>query len=212
MQKKKILTLIISVILISGLTFAGGLFMSIELLWLKITVLALINLCNGAVALFAMKVTDMKPDLDLKNIRQYVIGIAIALVLSLMIAVIPALLGQSLVGEHKELSWFNIIYNFLNFFLIIGPVEELVFREYIQETLVSFFDKRKYIGVIAASMIFGLWHWINGSFFQVLFTFGIGLVFGTCKYLIKDCKYPGLALGHGLYDFLNVIVRIFIVK
>ena len=52
---------------------------------------------------------------------------------------------------------------------------------------------------------------INGSIMQVLFTFGIGLVFGTCRYLIKDCKYPGLALGHGLYDFLNEIVRIFVV-
>lgn len=59
--------------------------------------------------------------------------------------------------------------------------------------------------------MFGWWHLINGSLLQVAFTFGIGLVFGMCKYYIKNCKYLGLALGHGLYDFLNVVVRMFVV-
>ena len=211
MKKKKITVLIISIVIISGITFFGGLCMSIEQLWIKIVLLALSNLCNGAVAIIALRVTDMKPELDIKNIKQYGIGIIIALLLSLTIAFIPALCGFSLVGSHKDFSWFSIIYNFLNYFLIIGPVEELIFRVYIQDTLVSFFDKGKYIGVVIAALIFGLWHWINGSIVQVLFASGIGLVFGTCKYLIKDCKYPGLSLGHGLYDFLNEIVRIFVI-
>lgn len=211
MKKKKIIVLLISILLISGITFLGGLCMSVEQLWLKIVLLALANLCNGAVAVIAMRITDMKPDLDIKNARQYGIGIIIGLLLSLTIAFIPALCGFSLIGSHKDFSWFSLIYNFLNYFLIIGPVEELIFREYIQETLVSFFDKGKYIGVVTTALIFGSWHWINGSFVQVLFTSGIGLVFGTCKYLIKDCKCPGLAVGHGLYDFLNEIVRIVIV-
>lgn len=211
MKKKKTAVLIISIVLITGITFAGGLFMSVEQIWLRIAILALSNLLNGAVAVIAMKVTEMKPDFDLKNIKQYGIGIIIAILLSLTIAVIPALCGFSLVGPHKDFAWFSIIYNFLNYFLIIGPVEELIFRVYIQDTFVSFFDKGKYIGVVLSAFLFGLWHLINGSLIQVLFTFGIGLVFGTCKYLIKDCKYPGLAVGHGLYDFLNEIVRIFII-
>jgi membrane protease YdiL (CAAX protease family) len=66
------------------------------------------------------------------------------------------------------------------------------------------------MGVIITSFIFGLWHFINGSFIQVLFTFGIGLVFGFSKYLIKNCTYLSVTVGHGLYDFLNVIVRMFI--
>ena len=39
----------------------------------------------------------------------------------------------------------------------------------------------------------------------------IGLVFGFAKYKIKDCGYVGVALAHGLYDFLNTVVRMFIV-
>ena len=65
--------------------------------------------------------------------------------------------------------------------------------------------------IILASMLFGIWHLINGSFFQVLFTFMIGSVFGFAKYFIKQYKYLGLSFTHGLYDFLNVIVRMFVV-
>ena len=67
------------------------------------------------------------------------------------------------------------------------------------------------MGVLTASFLFGLWHVINGNIMQVLFTFGIGLVFGFAKYKIKDCKYPGLAFGHGLYYFINTLVRMFVV-
>jgi len=139
------------------------------------------------------------------------IGFTIALVLSAVIAIIPALCGFSLVGEHTDFSWFNVIYEFLFCMLIIGPVEEFVFRVYLQETFVSFFEKHKWLGVVIAAFLFGLWHIINGNIIQVLFTFGIGLVLGFSKYKIKDCGYVGVAFGHGLYDFLNTLVRMFIV-
>lgn len=212
MGKKKIIVLVISIIAISVITALSGLAKSIEAeLWIKIGLLILGNLCNGAVALTAMKLTDMKIDFDVKNIKQYLIGICIAVILSLTIALIPAICGFSLVGTHEEFSWFKIIYNFLFYIIVIGPVEELIFRVYLQDTFVGFFEKNKWIGVIIAAFIFGVWHMINGSPMQAAFTFGIGAVFGFCKYLIKNCKYLGLALGHGLYDFLNVIVRMFIV-
>ena len=210
-MKKKIIVLIISILLISVITFGCGLFKLINIMWLKILLMTLFDLLNCGVALLAMKLTNMKIDFDIKNKKQYFIGIAIALMLSSIIAFIPAILGFSLVGQHTDFSWFTIIYNLLFYFIIIGPVEELIFRVYIQDTFISFFNKNKWIGVVIASFIFGLWHLINGSLVQVLFTFMIGLVFGLSKYLIKDCKYLGLALGHSLYDFLNVIVRIYIV-
>lgn len=139
-------------------------------------------------------------------------GCAVALSLSLVIAVIPALCGFSLVGSHMEFSWFRLIYNFLYFLLIIGPVEEFVFRVYLQDVFTGFFDKHKWIGVIISAFLFGLWHLINGNIIQVLFTFCIGLVFGFAKYRIKNCGYAGVAFAHGSYDFLNIIVRMFIVR
>lgn len=183
----------------------------IDISALKITVLIILNLLNGFIAWLAMKQTDMIVDVDFKNKRQYLIGAIIALALSVIIAVIPALCGFSLVGKHTNFSWFDLIYNFLFYMLIIGPVEEFVFRVYLQDTFASFFEKHKWLGVVVAAFLFGLWHIINGNIVQVLFAFGIGLVFGFAKYKIKDCGYVSVAFGHGLYDFLNTIVRMFVV-
>lgn len=210
-MKKRVIVFIFACLLIVAFTFLGGACMRIGSLWLKILSLAAINLCNGAVALVAMKITGIKADADFKNLRQFAIGAAIAVCLSLVIAFLPAILGFSLVGSHKPFTWFGLIYNLLNYFLIIGPVEELIFRVYVQETMISFFAKKPIIGVVLAAILFGLFHLINGSLLQVLFTFGIGLVFGLCKYGIKNCKYLGVSFGHGLYDFLNEIVRLFVV-
>lgn len=209
--KRNIMVMICSLICIVGITFSAKLLKHIDISWLRIAAKVGINLLNGAVACIAAKLVGIKIDIDFANKRQYLIGIAIALSLSTMIAVIPALCGVSLVGNHVDFSWFVMIHDFLFFLLIIGPVEELVFRIYLQSAVVSLFRNHKWIGVVIASFLFGLFHLINGSFIQVVFTFGIGLVFGFAKYKIKDCKYLGLSLAHGLYDFLNTLVTFFVV-
>lgn len=164
----------------------------------------------GLIAWIAMKLTGMQFDIDFKNGRQYLIGVALALALSVVIAIVPALCGFSLVGEHTDFSWLALIYDFLFYLLVIGPIEEFVFRVYLQDAFVGFFEKNKWLGVVIAALLFGLWHVINGNIVQALFTFGIGLAFGFAKYKIKDCGYIGVALGHGLYDFGNSLVRTFI--
>ncbi|MBQ5488516.1 MAG: CPBP family intramembrane metalloprotease, partial [Clostridia bacterium] len=108
-------------------------------------------------------------------------------------------------------SWPTLAFQLLFCMLIIGPVEEFIFRVYLQDVFVSLFERHPWLGVVIAALLFGLFHLINGNLIQVLFTFGIGLVFGLAKYRIKDCGYVGVAIGHGLYDFLNVVVRMLIV-
>lgn len=211
LTKRNIVVLCCSLVLICAVTFSARFIKHIDINALKITTKVFLNLLNGLIAFIAMKLTDMKIEINLKNKRQYLIGIAIALVLSVVIAVIPALCGFSLVGNHADFSWFVLIYDLLFLLLIIGPVEEFIFRVYLQDAFVSFFEKNKWLGIVIASFLFGLFHIINGSIIQVLFTFFIGLVFGFAKHKIKDCGYVGVAFGHGLYDFLNTLVRMFIV-
>ena len=210
-MKKKIIILVVTTILICVFTFLGGLNIYIDNLILKRLLVIFINLLNGATAFVAIKLTGVKIGIELKNFWQYLIGLGIALTLSLFIAFIPAWCGHSLVGVHANYDIGTLIYAFFFFLLVIGPVEELVFRVYYQETFCGFFKKHKWIGVIIAAALFGIWHIINGSLFQVLFTFGFGLIFGFAKYFLKNCKYLGLALGHGVYDFLNVIVCMFVI-
>ena len=200
-----------SLICIAGITSLGGLLQYIDIVGLRIAAQVGIYLLIGAISFVSMKVTGMKITVNFRNKRHFLIGVAIATVLSAVIAVIPAVCGFSLVGNHRDFSWVTVIYDFLFYMLIVGPVEEYVFRVYLQDTFVGFFTKQKWIGVVIAAFLFGLWHIINGNIVQVLFTFGIGLVFGFAKYKIKDCEYISLAIGHGLYDFLNTLVRMFIV-
>ncbi len=209
--KKRIIVLIISLAVISGITALAPLVRLIEIMWLRLVMMCVLNLCNGAVALGAMKLTGMKIDFDFKNYKQYIIGVSIALILSLCIGFIPALFGGSLVGGHTDFVPWKFAYQMFFYLVIIGPVEELIFRVYVQDTLGYVFLANDWISVIVSSALFGLWHIINGSFIQVLFTFGIGLVFGFAKYFLKNCKYVGLALGHGLYDFLNYVITVFVI-
>ena len=209
--KKNIMILCYSFAMICAVTFSARFIKYIDILALGITLQVLLNILNGIIAFVAMKQTKMTVEIDLRNKKQYIIGVGIAIALSIVIAVIPALCGVSLVGGHTDFSWFIIIYDLFFYMLIIGPVEEFIFRVYLQDVFVGFFNTRKWLGVIIATLLFGLLHIINGNIIQVLFTFGIGLVFGFSKYKIKNCGYVGVSLAHGLYDFLNTIVRMFIV-
>ena len=209
--KRNIAVLCVSMFCIIVITFLARFVKNINMLWIRIVALVGLNLLNGIVALIAMKLKRMKVNIDFKNKRQVFIGAIIAISLSVFIAIIPALCGFSLVGGHTDFSWFTIIYDLLFYMLIVGPVEEFVFRVYLQDMFVSFFKKQKWIGVVVSSFLFGLLHIINGNIIQVLFTFCIGLVFGFAKYKIKDCGYIGVSFGHGLYDFLNTVVRMFVV-
>lgn len=214
MQKtrKNTLILCLSIACIIGLTSLASLIGSIESVWQRISVLVGINLLNGLTAFVAMKLMKMEIEIDFKNKRHYLIGCVIALTLSLIIAVIPAICGFSLVGKHTNWSWSTLVFQLLFCILIVGPVEEFIFRVYLQDVFVSLFARHQWIGVTIAAFLFGLFHLINGNLVQVLFTFGIGLVFGFAKHMIKDCGYAGVAFGHGLYDFLNVVVRMLIVR
>lgn len=211
LTQKNIVILCCSLAAIYAVTFSARFITYIGAPVFKIVSKVILNLLNGLIAWIAMKLAGMKVSLDLKNKYQYRIGVMIALVLSVVLAIIPALCGFSLVGNHIDFSWFILIYDLLFYMLIIGPVEEFVFRVYLQDTFVSFFEEHKWLGVVIASFLFGLWHIINGNVVQVLFAFGIGLVFGFAKYKTKGCGYVGVSVAHGLYDFLNTIVRMLIV-
>ena len=208
-MKKKIIVLIAATLLIVFFTFMPQFIplTGFPSYFFKIGIYVLM----GATAVVAMILTGIKIDFDVKNWKQYLIGLGLAIVISFFAAFLPALLGHSIVGGHQDFKLYVLLLDFVFFVLFVGPVEELVFRVYYQETFCDFFKKYKWIGVIIAAALFGLWHIINGGLFQVLFTFGFGLVFGFAKYFIRNCKYLGLALGHGVYDFLNIIVCMFVI-
>ena len=210
-RNKKVFVLIAAVLLMVVFTFSVRFLKFLPSGGLRIAGLVGLNLLNGAVALVALRLSGLKLRLECRNWRQYAVGVALAMILSLCIAVIPSFFGLYLVGEGTALSPKELLCDFFFYLLVIGPVEELMFRVYLQELFMEFLPRRKWLGVVLASLPFGLYHWINGNLMQVIFTFGIGLYFGFAKYKLKNCGYTAVALGHGLYDFLNTVVRMFVI-
>lgn len=210
-SNKNFFILIAAVLLIAAITFSVRFLKFLPSGGLRIAGLVSLNLLNGAVSLAALRLSRLKIRLECRNWRQYAMGVALALILSLCIAVIPSLFGLYLVGEGTAVSLTELLYDFFFYLLVIGPVEELMFRVYLQELFMDFLPQKKWLGVVLASLLFGLYHWINGNLMQVIFTFGIGLYFGFAKYKLKNCGYTAVALGHGLYDFLNTVVRMFLI-
>ena len=202
-----ILILFISLALIFGSACLVSLINTIDYVWLRLAAFIAVNYLNGFIAYAAMKGMKRKAEIDLTNKRQYLAGCCIGLALALLIAVIPALCGYSLIGMHRDWSWVEVLFQLLFCMLVVGPVEEFIFRVYLQELFVSCLPRNKWIGGVLAALLFGLLHLINGNLIQVLFAFGIGLIFGFSKYKLKNCGFVGVAVAHGLYDFLIVITR-----
>ncbi len=208
---KKYIILVIEILFLIACPFLLWLLPLINSTVLRVLLIVSANLLMGLSAFIAIKLSGIQIDFEWKNYKQYFIGVGICVALLLVLGLIPALCGYSLFGPHVSFNWFDFIYNLLFYILVVGPVEELIFRVYFQETFVMMLKKNKWLGVVIAAALFGLWHLINGSLIQVLFTFVIGLVFGLAKYFIKNLHYPGIALCHGLYDFLGYIVTLTIV-
>lgn len=138
-MKKKLFILIVSILLIFWITFLWGVVSSVTNIYLRYILLVIFNVLNASIALISMKLTNIKLDFDFKNKKQYIIGIVIACIISLSTILIPTLFGGSIIGQHIEFSWLTLVSKFISFIFVVGPVEELIFRVYIQETCIFFF-------------------------------------------------------------------------
>ena len=110
-MKKRIIVLILSILAITATICMTGLFSDISNITLKRLVYILLNLLNGGIALIAIKLTGIKININFKNKKQYLIGIGIAIIMSLCLAVIPVLFGTFLVGQHTDFSWSSFLFN-----------------------------------------------------------------------------------------------------
>lgn len=211
-KKKRIITLVVVLILVGLITPIGRIASNFVNLYVGTIIKCLIYVAIIVIALVGMKINGIKEDLNIKEPKQYLYGFLVAVGLFLIVGIIPSFFGVYLFGSKITFSIILFYKNLFFYTLFVGVGEEFLFRGFVQGTLLSLFGDRKcrWVAVIISSVIFGLWHIINGNLIQVLFTTLIGLVFGFAKYLIKDLKLPGLAVSHGLYDFLGYILTLFV--
>ena len=210
MSKEKRLIILIIVYIISVLCIMlSQLFKGILGLIFPIV----LNIIIAIITVFAMKITKMEIDTNYKNYKQYIIGIDLCALLILLFGIIPLSCGTNFfVGSRQEFSLFAFIYYLFQYIVIIGPVEELLFRFYIQDTIKDFLPNLKWISVIVSSILFGAFHVdfnLMSYIIKACMVSFLALFFGGVKYYFdKDFGYFGLALCHGLYDFLLYVISL----
>ncbi|MGI6299062.1 MAG: CPBP family intramembrane glutamic endopeptidase [Saccharofermentanales bacterium] len=90
------------------------------------------------------------------------IGILLAVAMSLVLTVIPILLGfKDMVGNSSYTKPWQFVFEFIYSIMELPLAEELVFRGYVFRKLLEIKDS-KWFAIVISSMLFGLFHIFNG--------------------------------------------------
>ena len=214
-DKKRLIILVIELVVLTSFTFIlYRIYINLRGVWPTRILNMSYYILSLSVAMLGMKLTgmDIKASFRFKGVKQYIFGVASGLFLLFVIAVVPSFFGASLIGLHYNYSIETYIFQFFYYFIFVGPVEEFIFRVYVQETLTDILPKAKWLAPIISAVIFGLRHTICGTWYQACFATGIGIFWGLCKHFSKNCTYISTWISHGLYDFGLLLAIQFIVK
>lgn len=137
---------------------------------------------------------------------QILIGAISGLVIASAYFLVPYLLGfGSYVDNGSRFTklW-QFVFEFVYFIVAVGAVEEIVFRGFIYSKLKSICGN-EIITILVSSILFGLFHLLNGNIVQVCITTIIGIIFCLVRYKVKSCSMLSLIILHGVYDFMIVL-------
>lgn len=133
------------------------------------------------------------------------IGVLLAVSMSLVLTVLPILLGfKDMVGNASYTKTWQFVYEFVYRILGVALAEELIFRGYIFHKLLEIKDS-KWFAIIISSLLFGLFHIFNGNIIQIFITAFIGFLYCVFREKIKGCTLLSLIIAHGVYDAMIVL-------
>jgi membrane protease YdiL (CAAX protease family) len=136
---------------------------------------------------------------------QILIGIVLSAIMSLLLTVIPILLGfKELIGSTSYTKAWQFAYEFVYRILGIALVEEIIFRGYIFKKLMDIRDS-KWFAIIVSSVLFGFFHIFSGNIIQIVVTAFIGFLLCLFREKIKNCSLLSLIIAHGFYDALIIL-------
>lgn len=135
--------------------------------------------------------------------RQIGIGLAIAVLMSLVFTLLPHGLGLSAFVDNGRR--YTKLWQFLfNFFYAIGAVaavEEFIYRGFAYRKLQNIFSSET-VAILGSSVLFGLFHLASGNGVQLIVTTLFGVLFCVLRLKIKGCTTLSLIVAHGVYDAL----------
>ncbi|MBQ3899827.1 MAG: CPBP family intramembrane metalloprotease [Lachnospiraceae bacterium] len=137
---------------------------------------------------------------------QIILGIGLGLLMSVVLTLVPHLLGLgAYVNSGKGYTYlWQYIWEFIYCILGVGLVEEFAFRGFIYKRFKNLFGK-DFLAVICSSVLFGLFHIFGGSLIQIVLTGLIGALFCFFKLKIRNCSTLSLIIAHGVYDAMIAV-------
>lgn len=143
---------------------------------------------------------------EIKPWRQIQTGIILALAMTVVLILIPILLGlEDMVGSTSYTMPWQFVFEFIYSIIGVALAEELVFRGYIFNKIVLLSGSRS-TAIILSSILFGFFHVFNGNVLQIIMTFCMGMMFCYFREKIKSCTIISLIIAHGLYDGMIVLL------
>lgn len=137
---------------------------------------------------------------------QLIVGIVIGLCMSIIFTLIPILLGKEEWvnnGHNYQYLW-QFIYDFVYCIVAVGLVEEFVFRGFVYSKI-KILSGSIAVTIAVSSILFGIFHFLNGNVIQMVATCFLGVIFCLCKEKIKNCTLLSLIIAHGVYDALITV-------
>lgn len=97
---------------------------------------------------------------------------------------------------------------FLYNIVVVGIVEEFVYRIYIQGTLEDILGRFSFLAPVVSAVLFGLSHGINNDIGNMILNIFIGLVWGYTRYFSKKATFTAMVLNHGLSNGLSECITV----
>ena len=138
--------------------------------------------------------------------KQILIGLALAVAMSLVFTLFPHLLGYGEYvdnGKRYTFLW-QFIYEFVYCVIAVGFTEELIFRGFLYDKFKEVFGTEN-AAVIGSSVLFGLFHIFGSNIGQIVMAGILGALFCLCRKKIKVCSTLSLIIMHGIYDALITV-------
>ena len=138
---------------------------------------------------------------------QIIIGIGLGLLMSVILTLIPHLLGFGgfVDNGHRYKYLWQFIFEFVYCTAGVAAAEEFGFRGFIYARIKKISKDKDLIAILGSSVLFGLFHIFGGNIFQVFITMLIGLFFCFLRLKIKKCSTLSLIICHGVYDAMITV-------
>ena len=213
-RKKEIISLAIGFLGVMLCLFGVVLFNKYILMSLPLVLRMLLMIVlywSIAVIPFIIMLRDKRPLSDYgffrKDIfKQVMIGSALGVAMSLVLTLIPHLLGFGAYvdnGKRYNFLW-QFVYEFVYCIVAVGFTEEFIFRGFLFTKFKRVFDTET-AAVIGSSVLFGLFHVFSGNIGQMFITGLLGALFCLFRIKIKNCSTLSLIFAHGIYDALITV-------